>query len=275
MFVFRAANFEDDLLAFPWMLLILLCVIWPLDRNSNIKRDWGGRLQSDGIVPLVVLLALMWKGWFIFVGLLIALYLPRRWSLALSAVVALGALAYFTPWSTGVSENSFGFGSLVFGCFPAIPGLVGILLGKVKVPEWLFKWLAFTVPLGLLVTRFVVFAAFPLAILFVLSWDRFKGNAAFPVFLVVGLLLGPLAILEGPPDPTLMDCLSRFRDKEVSVSWDLVYWAEWSGAVPVSRGDVKPFLTIRNWRENCNKELVEVWAYQPFEVAVNEKEVKR
>jgi hypothetical protein len=239
VFMFRAAIFEDDILGLPFMLLAVLIFL---------HNKWAGLAAT---LPIMF----VWKMWAVLAAMMVFFILPG----IPAAVMLFGMAAYFVAhyWSWGVAEVLPLSIGVAFIFYPMILPFIRMVIGKARDNEFLFRWSLFSVALGMVAARFLILAAFPMALLFCHT-EGWKQKGLLVGGFAIAMVLASACILYfSMPDPGMMDCLVAHPD--ATVDWSMGYYIQWVGghadytpyAPHIAPDDYEVDIRFNSWQDDC------------------------
>lgn len=237
--MFRAAVFEDDILGFPLLLLAVLIFL---------HNKWAGLIAT---LPLVF----VWKMWIIVAAMFVFFMLPEIPAVALLFAMAMYFLFSFT--GSGVAEEMPLTIGVAFVFYPMILAFIQMVTGKLRDNEFLFRWSIFGVALSMVATRFLILAAFPMALLFCHT-EGWKQKGLLVGGVAIAMVLASACILYfSMPDPAMMACLADHPN--ATTDWSMGYWVQWVGGnavyTPYAPGaepeGYAADIRFAYWQEDC------------------------
>jgi len=243
IFFYRFAIFEDDLLAYPLLLLAVYLFL---------EKKWWGFAASFAM-------AFFWKGWFIVTLLLAFLTLPEIPAAVLLLGIAAGVV--YISLNSGVAELIPLSVGVIFLLYPYFEPLADLIRQNIPMYDYykttLLRWAVFSFGLAMAATRFLIFAVFPLALTYAhySGWEQ-KGKIV-RVMTIAMLFSSLIIVYAATPSTELMECIKEHPN--ATVDWSLGYYKEWFGGeaayTPLRPSeqprDYRADIRYEFWKEDC------------------------
>ncbi|RLJ04423.1 MAG: hypothetical protein DRP08_01785 [Candidatus Aenigmatarchaeota archaeon] len=242
LLVFRLSIIEDDLigLALCFWGLYFWVKYWNArlpSNHSDTKAMQVKTTYSSLCFALILAGLLFWRGAYVFIALLVLDFGARwkhTWPGKAWLIAAMGALCLHLPIpSLSIGEH------VPFIAFP-----IGMLILIAGVPEIREKWVPtslrttaiFFVGLALLMGKFLVLGAIPLAVLTErVVQERNKKDTVLPVIAAV-MVLSAWMVWAAPPSELEMQTIASVKsitgNALIANDWELGHWLTYQGANP-------------------------------------------